>query len=48
MLIEVKAILSDGTIIIKKLDNQPLPEERKKYTIWFETIEPDPIPEFNQ
>lgn len=48
MLIEVKAILPDGTIIVKNLDGDKMPEEGKQYTIWFEKVEPDPVPEFNQ
>lgn len=31
MLVEVKAILPDGLITIKKLDDSPLPQEGKKY-----------------
>lgn len=44
MLVEV--IISE-VITIKVLDNSPLPEPGK-YTIWFEKVEPDPVPEFNQ
>lgn len=53
MLIEIKAIFPDGTIIIKKIrDTGELPEKKpvegKKYTVYFEPAEPDPVPEFNR
>lgn len=48
MLIEVIAILETGTIVIKNLDGDKMPEEGKQYTIWFEKVEQDPVPEFNQ
>jgi hypothetical protein len=48
MKIEVKAVLSDGTIIIRRLDDEPMPTEGCQYTIYFEKVESDPDPEFNQ
>lgn len=45
--------LSDGTIVLKAVPDKDNPEiqmpvEGKQYTIWFEEVEPDPVPEFNQ
>lgn len=48
MKVEIIRTLSDGTIVVKNLDGDKMPEEGKQYTVWFETIEPDPVPEFNQ
>lgn len=47
MTVLVVAIFDSGTIVLKNLDGEKMPEEGKTYTIWFEEIEPDPIPEFN-
>lgn len=48
MLIEVKQILPDGTIIIKQLDKEKLPIEGEQYNIFFSSIKPDEVPEFNR
>lgn len=53
MLIEIKAIFPDGTIVIKKIkDTGEFPEkplvEGGLYTGYFEPAEADPVPEFNQ
>lgn len=52
MVVKVIAVLTDGTIVIKQIENsgefpEKLPEEGKQYTVYFEKVEPDPIPEFN-
>jgi hypothetical protein len=48
MKVKVLVILTDGTIIIKNLsDCEELPVEGYEYTVYFEKIEPDPVPEFN-
>lgn len=53
MLIEIKAIFPDGTIVIKKIKDtgefpETPPEEGKEYTVYFEEVTADPVPEFNQ
>lgn len=52
MLIEIKAILPDGTIVIKKISGtgefpETPPEEGKQYTVYFESTETE-VPEFNE
>jgi len=52
MLVKVIATLQDGTIVIKKLSDsgefpESIPIEGEQYTIYFEKVEPDKIPEFN-
>lgn len=53
MLIEIKQILPAGEMIIKLIKptgqfTEKQPEEGKKYTVYFEKVEADKIPEFNQ
>lgn len=53
MKVEIIRTLSDGTIVLKAVPDKDHPEfqmpvEGKQYTIWFEEVKPDPVPEFNQ
>lgn len=52
MLIVVIAINPDGTIVIKKISDsgefpEQDPEVLKQYTVYFEGVEKDKVPEFN-
>lgn len=51
--VDIIRTLSDGEIILKVIPDKDqaeiqMPEEGKQYTVWFEKVDPDPVPEFNQ
>lgn len=53
MKVEIIRTLSDGTIVLKKLSDsgqfpEQIPIEGRQYTVYFEEVIPDPVPEFNQ